>query len=322
MNFWMPLLSVIPLQLLAYHIAVLRGRGRGPAAQSGQGGDGGVAGWACARGTRGRDIVSRPCSAFRPAPPSMAPPACRRPRTQAHPATPRASGLPGRGAGARIRRCIGIVGLAEEDGMQRKIIQRSRRRRRSGPTTRPSRRAGSCSRRGRSRWIRRPCRWWARPRAEQAQQALNNAQAIVEAGRAVRWPTWSRPRSSSATWAQFAAINEVYPTFFTGEPPARSVVEVSRPAQGCAGGDRTDRVCLTLATGRLTSGHGSRECSGGNECGLVDRRGLQILLSGAFTVRGGFDSHTFPPSLSPSGCRRSPRRAGTGAGPRRMGSRR
>ena len=25
MNFWMPLLSVIPLQLLAYHIAVIRG---------------------------------------------------------------------------------------------------------------------------------------------------------------------------------------------------------------------------------------------------------------------------------------------------------
>jgi hypothetical protein len=30
-------------------------------------------------------------------------------------------------------------------------------------------------------------------------------------------------------------------------------------------------------------------------------RGLQILLSGVFDVRGGFDSHTFPPSLLPAG---------------------
>ncbi len=63
--------------------------------------------------------------------------------------------------------------------------------------------------------------------AEQARQALTNAQGIVEAagltmGDVVKATVFIRDMG------QFAAINEVYATFFPGEPPARSVVEVSR----------------------------------------------------------------------------------------------
>jgi 2-iminobutanoate/2-iminopropanoate deaminase len=63
--------------------------------------------------------------------------------------------------------------------------------------------------------------------AEQARQALINAKGIVEAagltmGDVVKATVFIRDMG------QFAAINEVYATFFPGEPPARSVVEVSR----------------------------------------------------------------------------------------------
>ena len=63
--------------------------------------------------------------------------------------------------------------------------------------------------------------------AEQARQALTNAKGIVEAagltmGDVVKATVFIRDMG------QFAAINEVYATFFPGEPPARSVVEVSR----------------------------------------------------------------------------------------------
>ena len=63
--------------------------------------------------------------------------------------------------------------------------------------------------------------------AEQARQALQNAKGIVEAagltmGDVVKATVFIRDMG------QFAAINEVYATFFPGEPPARSVVEVSR----------------------------------------------------------------------------------------------
>lgn len=63
--------------------------------------------------------------------------------------------------------------------------------------------------------------------AEQARQALVNARGIVEAagltmGDVVKATVFIRDMG------QFAAINEVYATFFPGEPPARSVVEVSR----------------------------------------------------------------------------------------------
>ena len=62
--------------------------------------------------------------------------------------------------------------------------------------------------------------------ADQARLALTNAKAVVEAGgltldNVVKVTVFIRDMG------QFAAINEVYQTFFTGEPPARSVVEVS-----------------------------------------------------------------------------------------------
>jgi 2-iminobutanoate/2-iminopropanoate deaminase len=62
--------------------------------------------------------------------------------------------------------------------------------------------------------------------AEQARLALTNAKAVVEAGgltldNVVKVTVFIRDMG------EFAAINEVYQTFFTGEPPARSVVEVS-----------------------------------------------------------------------------------------------
>jgi len=63
--------------------------------------------------------------------------------------------------------------------------------------------------------------------AEQARQALKNAQAVIEAAGAslqnvVKVTVFIRDMG------EFAAINEVYAGFFTVDPPARSVVEVSR----------------------------------------------------------------------------------------------
>ena len=63
--------------------------------------------------------------------------------------------------------------------------------------------------------------------AEQAQQALLNAKAIVEAGgmtldNVVKVTVFIRDMG------EFANINQVYATFFSDNPPARSVVEVSR----------------------------------------------------------------------------------------------
>jgi len=63
--------------------------------------------------------------------------------------------------------------------------------------------------------------------AEQAGHALCNAQAVVEAGGmtladVVKVTVFIRDMN------QFAAINEVYAGFFPTDPPARSVVEVSR----------------------------------------------------------------------------------------------
>ena len=62
--------------------------------------------------------------------------------------------------------------------------------------------------------------------AEQARLALTNAKNVVEAGgltldNVVKVTVFIRDMG------EFAAINEVYRTFFAGEPPARSVVEVS-----------------------------------------------------------------------------------------------
>lgn len=63
--------------------------------------------------------------------------------------------------------------------------------------------------------------------AEQARQALQNAQAIVEAA-GLTMNDVVKATVFIRDMGQFAAINEVYATFFPGEPPARSVVEVSR----------------------------------------------------------------------------------------------
>jgi len=62
---------------------------------------------------------------------------------------------------------------------------------------------------------------------DQARQALRNAQAVVEAGGltladVVKVTVFIRDMNA------FAAINEVYAGFFPQDPPARSVVEVSR----------------------------------------------------------------------------------------------
>ena len=62
--------------------------------------------------------------------------------------------------------------------------------------------------------------------ADQARQALTNAKAVVEAGSLLPHTEWAG-KVFIRDMGEFAAINEVYLTFFTGEPPARSVVEVS-----------------------------------------------------------------------------------------------
>lgn len=63
--------------------------------------------------------------------------------------------------------------------------------------------------------------------AEQARKALENAQAVVEAGGltlddVIKCTVFIRDMN------EFGNINEVYSTFFADNPPARSVVEVSR----------------------------------------------------------------------------------------------
>jgi len=62
--------------------------------------------------------------------------------------------------------------------------------------------------------------------AEQARLALTNARNVVEAG-GLTLDNVLKVTVFIRDMGEFAAINEVYQTFFTGEPPARSVVEVS-----------------------------------------------------------------------------------------------
>ena len=62
--------------------------------------------------------------------------------------------------------------------------------------------------------------------AEQARLALNNAKNVVEAG-GLTLDNVLKVTVFIRDMGEFAAINEVYQTFFSGEPPARSVVEVS-----------------------------------------------------------------------------------------------
>ncbi|NCQ35221.1 RidA family protein [bacterium] len=63
--------------------------------------------------------------------------------------------------------------------------------------------------------------------AEQTRQALTNAQAVVEAG-GLTLTDVVKVTVFIRDMAQFGNINEVYREFFAAEPPARSVVEVSR----------------------------------------------------------------------------------------------
>jgi len=63
--------------------------------------------------------------------------------------------------------------------------------------------------------------------AEQARQALTNAKAVVEAG-GLSLDDVVKVTVFILDMGEFGNINEVYQTFFSAEPPARSVVEVSR----------------------------------------------------------------------------------------------
>ena len=65
-----------------------------------------------------------------------------------------------------------------------------------------------------------------RTAAEQARQALANARAVVEAG-GLKLADVVKVTVFIRDMGEFAAINEVYTTFFGEAPPARSVVEVS-----------------------------------------------------------------------------------------------
>lgn len=63
--------------------------------------------------------------------------------------------------------------------------------------------------------------------AEQTQQALTNARAILTAA-GYELTDVVKATIFIRDMGEFGNINEVYQTFFTAEPPARSVVEVSR----------------------------------------------------------------------------------------------
>jgi 2-iminobutanoate/2-iminopropanoate deaminase len=63
--------------------------------------------------------------------------------------------------------------------------------------------------------------------AEQAQKALENAKAVVEAG-GMTLDNVIKATIFILDMNEFGNINEVYSTFFADNPPARSVVEVSR----------------------------------------------------------------------------------------------
>ncbi len=63
--------------------------------------------------------------------------------------------------------------------------------------------------------------------AEQTQQALTDAKAILSAA-GYELTDVVKATIFIRDMGEFGNINEVYQTFFTAEPPARSVVEVSR----------------------------------------------------------------------------------------------
>ncbi len=63
--------------------------------------------------------------------------------------------------------------------------------------------------------------------ADQTQKALENAKAVVEAG-GMTLDNVIKVTVFILDMNEFGNINEVYATFFAGNPPARSVVQVSR----------------------------------------------------------------------------------------------
>ena len=63
--------------------------------------------------------------------------------------------------------------------------------------------------------------------ASQTRQSLNNVKAILEAA-GYTCADVVKTTVLLAEISDFAAMNEVYATFFTGNPPARSAVEVAR----------------------------------------------------------------------------------------------
>ena len=67
--------------------------------------------------------------------------------------------------------------------------------------------------------------------AEQTRQSLKNVQAVLEAGGSSLGNVL-KTTVFLKNMDDFAAMNEVYATFFEGEPPARSAVEVARRPKG------------------------------------------------------------------------------------------
>ena len=67
--------------------------------------------------------------------------------------------------------------------------------------------------------------------AEQTRQSLKNVQAVLEAGGSSLGNVL-KTTVFLQNMDDFAAMNEVYATFFEGEPPARSAVEVARLPKG------------------------------------------------------------------------------------------
>lgn len=63
--------------------------------------------------------------------------------------------------------------------------------------------------------------------AQQARQALENAKAVVEAG-GLKLDNVVKATIFIRDMNEFGNINAVYSEFFADDPPARSVVEVSR----------------------------------------------------------------------------------------------
>ena len=63
--------------------------------------------------------------------------------------------------------------------------------------------------------------------AEQTRQSLTNVQAVLAAG-GLTMENVIKTTVFLKDMNDFAAMNEVYATFFTGNPPARSAVEVAR----------------------------------------------------------------------------------------------